>query len=367
MASRDLSLWHDSLPAADTLSPRPALPGDRDTDVAIVGGGFTGLWTALYLRRLDPTLRVTIVEADVAGFGASGRNGGWCSALLPMSLESIAAAHGHDAAVALQREMFATVDEVGRAAAGEGIDCHFAKGGYVHLARNPAHTTRLRVELEGARRFGLGEADLRWLDRNEAAARVGAAGVLGALYTPHCAVIHPARLVRGLASAVEDHGAVIYETTRAKAIEQGRVVTEHGTLRADIVVRATEGYTRNLRGERRTLVPLYSLMIATEPLPEDAWETIGLRRARDLQRCPPPHHLWPAHRGWPAGVRRPGGAIPLRLGGAPRARPRRRYACQDPRDAACALPRDRRRGDQPPVGRTARGGPGLDLLRGPGP
>jgi len=277
MADRPLSLWHDTLPDGDDLTPRAPLPGDRETDVAIVGAGFTGLWTALYLRRLDPSLRVTLVEAEVAGFGASGRNGGWCSALLPMGLSSMAESAGRDAAIAMQRAMFATVDEVGRAAAEEGIDCHYAKGGYLHLATNPAHTGRLRVELEEARRFGLGEDDLRWLDRAEAADRLRAAGVLGALHTPHCAAIHPARLARGLATAVERHGAVLHEATRATAIEPGRVRTDRGTLTADVVVRATEGYTPTLDGQRRTLVPLYSLMIATEPLPDTTWDEIGLR------------------------------------------------------------------------------------------
>ena len=145
----------------------------------------------------------------------------------------MAADAGNDGALAMQRAMFATVDEVGRAAAAEGIDCHYAKGGYLHLATNPAHTVRLRDELAEARRFGLGEDDLRWLDRAEAAERLDAAGVLGALYTPHCAAIHPARLARGLARAVERRGATIHEGTRATAIEPGRVVDRprHGAGR----------------------------------------------------------------------------------------------------------------------------------------
>jgi glycine/D-amino acid oxidase-like deaminating enzyme len=274
---RDLSFWHDSLPDDDTLAPRPALPGDTAVDVAIVGGGYTGLWTALYLLRREPTSRVVVLDAEVVGFGASGRNGGWCSALLPTGLETMAKEAGRDAAIAMQRTMFQTVDEVGRIAREEGIDCHYAKGGYLHLATSPAHTRRLRRDLELARRFDLGESDVCWLTRVEAKERVAAAGVLGALYTPHCAAIHPARLVRGLAKAVERAGGVIHEETRARVIRPGKVTTEAGVVRADVVVRAAEGFTRTLRGERRTLVPLYSLMIATEPLSDQVWAEIGLR------------------------------------------------------------------------------------------
>jgi glycine/D-amino acid oxidase-like deaminating enzyme len=276
--ARSISFWHDTLPPEDTLEPRPVLGGDADADVAIVGAGYTGLWTAYYLLGLDPGLRVVVLEAEIAGFGASGRNGGWVSALLPMTLPTMADRAGRDGALAMQQAMFATVDEVGRSAAAEGIDCHYAKGGYLHLATNPAHTSRLRDELAEARQFGLGEDDLRWLDRAEAAERLDATGVLGGLYTPHCAAIHPARLARGLARAVERRGGTIHEGTRALAIERGRVVTDHGTVRAEIVVRATEGFTSSLEGEQRTLVPLYSLMIATEPLPDSIWEQIGLRQ-----------------------------------------------------------------------------------------
>ena len=276
--ARSLSLWHDTLPPEDTLEPRAPLPGDTDVDVAIVGAGYTGLWTAYSLLGLDPGLRVVLLEAEIAGFGASGRNGGWCSSLLPMGLSAMADRAGREEALAMQRAMFATVDEVGRAVAAEGIDCHYAKGGYLRLATNPAHTVRLRDELAEARHFGLGEEDVRWLDRSEAAARLDATGVLGAVYTPHCAAIHPARLARGLARAVERRGGTIHEGTRALAIEPGRVVTDRGTVRAEVVVRATEGFTSSLQGEQRTLVPLYSLMIATETLPDAVWEQIGLRQ-----------------------------------------------------------------------------------------
>jgi glycine/D-amino acid oxidase-like deaminating enzyme len=264
---------------------RPALPGDREVDVAIVGAGFTGLWTAYYLAEADPSLRIAVVEAEVAGFGASGRNGGWCSALFPASLGKLAQLHagrdgqpGRAGALALHAAMRQTVDEVGRAVEAEGIDAHWAKGGTIVLARTRAQLTRARDEVAHARRWGLGDDDVRLLAGQEARGLLAASRVRGATYTPDCAVIHPGRLVTGLAAAVEQRGVTIYEHTAATALEQGRVRTDHGTLRADVVVRATEGYTRTLRGRTRELVPVYSLIIATEPLPAETWERIGLRR-----------------------------------------------------------------------------------------
>src|SRR6476659_4289374 len=275
MADRPLSLWHDTLPDGDDLTPRAPLPGDRETDVAIVGAGFTGLWTALYLRRLDPSLRVALVEAEIAGFGASGRNGGWCSALFAGSRAATARAHGRDAAVALQRAMFATVDEVGRVLDAEGIDAHFHKGGTLELATRAPHVDRLRAHVESERSWGFGVDDVRWLDADEASARVNAAGVLGGSYTPHCARVHPARLVRGLAAAVERRGATIYEQSRVVDLAPGTVGTAGGRVRAERVVLATEGYTPRLPGRERAIAPVYSLMIATEPLPAQVWAKIG--------------------------------------------------------------------------------------------
>ncbi len=277
---RSLSWWHESAPTEWT--PRPSLPGDRDSDVAIVGAGFTGLWTAYYLAEADPSMRIAVVEAEVAGFGASGRNGGWCSALFPASLEKVAHLRGdqpdRDGALALHAAMRATVDEVGRALETEGIDAHWAKGGTVVLARTRAQLARARDEIAVARRWGLGEDDVRLLAGQEARTVLSATRVRGATYTPDCAVIHPGRLVSGLAAAVEKRGVTIYERTRATRLDPGRVRTEHGTLRAGVVVRATEGYTRSLRGRRRELAPVYSLIIGTEPLPAETWERIGLRR-----------------------------------------------------------------------------------------
>jgi glycine/D-amino acid oxidase-like deaminating enzyme len=275
---RTRSLWLDDVAAAgDELSPRPSLPGARDADVAIVGAGYTGLWTAFYLLERDPALRIVLLEKEIAGFGASGRNGGWCSALFPASMEKIAAASSRDAALALRRAMRGSVDEVGAMAAQHGIECGFTKGGTLSLIRSRAQITRAREKLEHARSWGEDSNDLCLLDAAEAAARLNATDVLGALFTPHCAAIHPAKLVRGLADVVEGKGATIYEGTAATAISPHRVDTRHGVVRADVVIRATEGYTPTIRGNHRALVPVYSLMMATEPLPDTFWDDAGLR------------------------------------------------------------------------------------------
>jgi glycine/D-amino acid oxidase-like deaminating enzyme len=271
---RSRSLWLDRL-EDDPLVPRPALPGPTQVDVAIVGAGYSGLWTAYYLRRADPGLRVAVLEREVAGFGASGRNGGWCSAFIAMDREGLARKAGRGATIALQRAMFDTVDEVGRVAGREGIDCHYVKGGALQVATSPVQLARLEDGLRHARRWGMGEEDQRLLDRDEAERRVRVVGLLAASFTPHCAAVDPARLARGLAEVVERLGVPVYEATPVTRIRPGRVDTPRGPVRAEVVVRATEGYATTLPGLRRSVLPLYSLMVATEPLPDRAWEEIG--------------------------------------------------------------------------------------------
>ena len=275
-----LSLWWEAVPVP--LPPRPALTRDVQVDVCIVGGGFTGLWTALALAQGDPALRVAVVEREVAGFGASGRNGGWCSALFATSDIALARLHGADAMHAMRRALQQTVDVVGASAAAEGIDCHFAKGGSVDLVRSEAQRARALAAVDQARALGIGEGDLRWLGSEETRQLVGAAGGLGATFTPHCAALQPALLARGLADAVERRGVHVFEHTEVLDIRPGSraarptVVTTGGTVRTDVVVRATEAWTPTLPGFHRDIVPVYSLMVATEPLGDDFWAAAGL-------------------------------------------------------------------------------------------
>lgn len=274
MHYQELSYWLSSVD--EPLTPRPGLPGDTDADVVIVGAGYTGLWTAYYLAAADPALRVVVLEKEIAGYGASGRNGGWCSALFPTSLPALARRHGQDRALAMQQAMQETVREVGRVVAAEGIDCDWQASGTVVLARSQVQLDRARAAVAEAHEHGLADEDLVLLDAAEAAARCHAEGVRGGTYTPHCAAVHPAKLVRGLARAAERRGVRIFERTPVTALRPGAAVTPAGVVRAPVLVRATEGFTPTLPGQRRAVAPVYSLMVATEPLPESTWAEIGL-------------------------------------------------------------------------------------------
>jgi glycine/D-amino acid oxidase-like deaminating enzyme len=281
-----VSFWWSALGGPP---PRRApLPGSLEADVAIVGAGYSGLWTAWYLKRADPSLHVVVLEREAAGFGASGRNGGWLSGLLAGSREAWAAAHGRGAVVAAQRAMFATVDEVAAWCAEQGVDCDLVKGGTLDVATSEPAWRRLQAELAEERAWGFGEEDWRLLPASEVRERVRLRSVRGGLFTPHCARVQPAKLVRGLAEAVERAGVPIYEDTPVTEVRPGCAVTARGEVRARWIVRATEGYTAGLAGERRTLVPLNSSMVVTAPLGEDFWSRAGWEHAetvRDAQHA----------------------------------------------------------------------------------
>ena len=272
------SLWADTLPAALAAPLGAPLDGDLQVDVAIVGAGFTGLWTAYRLLTADPSLRIAILEANEVGFGASGRNGGWASALFPVSLDALARHSSRDAALRMTHAMQDCVHEIGRVASAEGWEIDYERGGTVVLARTPLQWASAQEEIAALRTWGIGEEDARLLGPNEARAMAQATDVLGAVFTPHCAAIHPLRLARHLGRRVVELGARLHEGTPVSRIEPGMAYAAHGTVRAEVVVRATEAFTRTLSGQRRDLAPVYSLMIATEPLSEQAWSRIGLQQ-----------------------------------------------------------------------------------------
>ncbi|MEU3562752.1 FAD-binding oxidoreductase [Kitasatospora sp. NPDC006786] len=270
-----VSFWYaaDGVPGAG-----PGLPGDRDVDVCVVGGGYTGLWTAYYLKKADPGLRIAVLERRFCGYGASGRNGGWLYNGFA-GRGAFARKYGQQRAAAMQRVMDEAVGEVVGVAEAEGIEADVVRGGVLEVARSKPQLERLRAHVEGERAYGEGRVEL--LGEKEARERIDVAGTLGGCWTRYGARIQPARLARGLARTVRELGVEVYEGTAVTAILPGsgyrkpRAVTPRGTVTADHVLRATEGFTAGLRGEKRTWLPMNSAMVATEPLPAGFWAEAG--------------------------------------------------------------------------------------------
>jgi glycine/D-amino acid oxidase-like deaminating enzyme len=275
------SLWWSSLD--QPVTPRPSLREHLDVDVAIVGGGFTGLWSARELKRRDPALRIAVLEKSVCGFGASGRNGGWASSLYPLGDEAVLARYGRDTFNHLRLELQRAVRSLGEAIAHDGIDAHFVQGGTLTFARNVVQAQRLRASDVAAHERGAKPEDLVWLDEKVATDRGTLNGALGATYSPHCARIHPARLVRGLAEVNERLGVMIFENTTVTRLVAGNArrppeaVTPGASVHARFIIRATEGFTPTLPSERRRVAPIYSLMIATDVQSGQFWDEVGFR------------------------------------------------------------------------------------------
>lgn len=277
-----VSYWFREIGLEDPGAP---LSGHTQVDVCIVGAGYTGLWTAYYLKKAQPDLRIVILEREFAGYGASGRNGGWVVGEIAGSAEVYARKHGRDAAVRLQRAMFDTVEEIVRVTAEEKIDADVVRSGQLTVARNTAQNKRLGETLAHAREWGWGEDDLMTVDADD---RIRIEGTTGALWTPHCARVQPAKLARGLADTVRTLGVRIHENTTVESVRPrvgsapAAAITARGTVTADYVIRATEGFTATFGATHRDWLPMNSSMIITDPLPDKVWDEIGWRGAELL-------------------------------------------------------------------------------------
>lgn len=275
---RNISLWMDQL--AEPLQARASLQGDRQADVAIIGAGYTGLWAAYYLKRQAPQLRIVVLEAEIAGFGASGRNGGWLMGNLLGEDRLLAGLPPAESRAAFEL-LHGIPLEVARVTEREGIACDLRQGGVLYCAaRYPEQMAGLQAHLQHLRSLGLGEDDYRWLPPTELAEQLRLANPYGALYSPHCATIQPAKLVRGLARCIEAMGVELYEQSRVIDWQPGLVRTAGGCVLADWVVPAVEGYAAELPPLGRYQLPVQSLLVATEPLPAAIWAEIGLERGQ---------------------------------------------------------------------------------------
>jgi glycine/D-amino acid oxidase-like deaminating enzyme len=268
------SLWFEQATSPVRVFDGP-LDTDLDVDLAIVGGGFTGLWTAYYVNQLDPHCRIAILESEFVGFGASGRNGGWVSALFPAYFTALARTTSRDAARRMHQAMVTNISDLGRVAATHNWKIDWAHGGTVIAARSNLQNERALADVQEFADWGFPE-DLSYLTARQAQDRINATDVVGGTFTPHCAAIDPYKLVQELSAFLHARGVAIYEGTRVLNIQPSKAQTQSATVHATTIIRATEGYTKSLHGEKRSIAPVYSLMVATEPLSANMWAEIGL-------------------------------------------------------------------------------------------
>ena len=269
----NVSFWYADI--GGLPQRRPALPGNRQADVCIIGAGYTGLWTAYYLKKADPGLDIVVIEREFAGFGASGRNGGWLSGGFGWSREKYLKTSSRGAVVDMQRAMAGTVDEVIRVCTAEGIDADILRVDNITVATNAPQLERAREEYQFYLDWEMPAERMEMLSAEEAFRRIRIKNVQGAFVIHDMARVQPAKLVRGLATVVERLGVAIYEGTTVTRFEKGLVETDRGTVRAPVVIRATEGFTAGLPGCERSWLPLNSAQIVTEPVPDALWREIG--------------------------------------------------------------------------------------------
>lgn len=270
----EVSHWMKAGAAHVALRSRESDPALESFDLAIVGGGMTGLWAAYYAIKRDPSLRIAVIEAKEIGYGASGRNGGWLSTLIPGNRAVYARTAGGQAVSEFQREVIESITETLSVLEREGIEADQHQGGNLAVATTQAALTRLQGTRQGHLKYGYQPTEVQLLTEAEVKARINIAGAKGGLYYPQTARIEPAKLTRGLASVVEKLGVRIFENTEATALHARRVETSRGEVRAATILSCIEADSGRLLNKRE-IIPVNSSMIVTEPLAESFWEQIG--------------------------------------------------------------------------------------------
>ncbi|MET8468216.1 FAD-dependent oxidoreductase [Streptomyces sp. NPDC006422] len=282
----ETSHWIQAARTAGVPPERDGQLPEETQDFVIVGGGLTGLWTAYHAALRHPTAKITVIEAEQVGYGASGRNGGWLSPLIPGNRAVYAKAarrrgqDGRAAVAAFQRAMDGAVDDVLRILDEEGIKADQRRGGHLRVATTPAALKRLELTYAADLANGCRADDLELLDADAVKRRIAVAPALGGLHTRTTARVDPAKLVHGLADVVTAKGVRILEHSRATRIDPGAVTTQRGTVRGTTVLTCLEAYSAQVDSDvpalgARQVIPVNSSMIVTDPLPDAVWERIG--------------------------------------------------------------------------------------------
>lgn len=255
----------------------PAVAGDLTADVVIVGAGYTGLATAYHLKIAEPSLKVAVLDAETTGFGASGRNAGFIMTLFGASSGLMKSLHGKEKLAAAHAYMESAIDALEAMVNEHKIDCDFERSGFLKVATSPAYERRIKDEIELFQ--SIGAKGFEWLDAAQVAARVRSPTFMGACWEPHCGLLNPVKWVDALRRLAVARSAKLYEGTRVETVarEGGkfRVATPGGTVTAEKVVFATNGYTHLIPGLASKQVPAFAYIVVTERLSEAQRASIG--------------------------------------------------------------------------------------------
>ena len=277
----DKGLWHATY---GPYEPNPPLAGDLQVDVAIVGGGFTGMATAYYLLKAEPRMKVVVLESEVVGYGASGRNGSFAMTVIGLGLDLLVKLKGRERALEGHRYMERAVDTVGSLVEEEKLDCDHIRPGFLRMATSPAYVKRIQHEIELAHSLGI--TGIEWLDRDDAREQVRSDLYLGAWWEPRLALVNPLKLVRETKRVAEGLGAEIYEHSPVTRIERDRgfrLSTPGGAVTAGKLVFATNAYSHLIPEIGRRQIPAWTYVVATEPLSDEQLAAIGWRNRQGVE------------------------------------------------------------------------------------
>ena len=266
------SLWRGE----EVITSRKSVSSNNSFDIAIIGGGFSGLWSAYHLKKIQPSLTIAIFEQNYVGFGASGRNGGWASAEYPTSSTRLIKEHGLQSYQNLRRDLTQSIDEIGEIARSNKWQIDYAKGGALVFATNEAQLTRISSEIDDEHRF---------LNQSQAQELLNVANIKGGVFTPHCAALNPFKLTQEIATYLESVGVEIFENSKVEQISDKQIEVNGHTITCQTSIRATEAFTSH-KWSANQQIPIYSLMVATEPLSTDVLGQIkNTQRATFQEAC----------------------------------------------------------------------------------
>lgn len=280
MSFRQKSFWLDA-----DYEPNPAVSSDLEVDVAIIGGGFTGLSAAYFLKKQEPSLEIALLERDVIGYGASGRNGGFSMTLLAENaVQLLRFAGGLERARRAHAYLRAAVDHVDYIIRQYDLRCDYEKNGLMTVALNPAHKEKIKAYVETYNKLG---SPAVYLDEKEVRERFRTQAFYAACYDHHCAILNPAKLCRELKRVVEGLGVDIYEMTDVHGYDEDKRIkirTDNGTVSAGTLVVGTNAYSTRLdRRYRKVGLPVFTYIVLTEPLSEEQLASIGWKGREGIE------------------------------------------------------------------------------------